>query len=155
MAVGVNRVLIIGWLCLGSAGAMQGQQADEARLPDAPAAVEATTPPTPQKGVVFHKKLFWTLVGVDAASAAADVQTSWHNEQEYPNGYELNSWLYGRRPSLARYYATDAAIDGGGAFLGYKLLHSRRRLFRMAGWALLVGLVGQHTAGWSYNLSVR
>lgn len=107
----------------------------------------ATTPLAPQKNVVFHKKLFWSLVAVDAASAVADAQTSWHNERTYPNSVEHNSWLFGKRPSLGRYYATFAGMDGGAAFMSYKLLHARRRPLRVVGWGLLPISVGNHLYG--------
>jgi hypothetical protein len=143
-------------LCVFAASGVHAQQSDS-QLPDAPTALEQPRPTStpPQSAVVFHTKAFWTLVAVDAASAVADAQTSWHNEQKYSNSYEQNSWLYGRRPSLGRYYATFAVIDGGGALLSYHLLHSRHKLARCAGWALLGGLVAQHTEGWIYNASAH
>ena len=136
------------------AGVVRAQEPDHVPLPDAPSVSSPPPPPITQEApVAFHKKIYWTLVAADAASIVADVQTSWHNEQVFPNGSEQNSWLFGRRPSLARYYVTDVAMDGSGAFLSYKLLHSRRKLFRTAGWVLLAGLVGQHTEGWIYNVN--
>jgi len=104
---------------------------------------------------VFHKKVFWTLVGIDAASAIADVQTSWHVEQTYPNSSEQNSWLYGQKPSLARYYATIALVDGGAIFLSYRLLHSRRRSFHIAGWILPTAAIAGHTEASIHNVRLH
>jgi hypothetical protein len=152
----IRDFLIAACLSLLTTGGVCAQEAEPGQLPDAPSVSSQSSPPTAhQDAVVFHKKVFWSLVAVDAASAVADAQTSWHNEQTYPNGRELNSWLYGRKPSLGRYYGTFAVMDGGGLFLSYKLLHSRRKLLRTPGWALLAGLIGQHTDSWIYNVSVR
>jgi hypothetical protein len=141
----IRNFLIAACLSLLSAGRVCAQQAEPERLPEAPSVSSQPSPPTArQDAVVFHKKVFWTLVGVDAASAVADAQTSWSNLQNYPNTTEINSWLYGRRPSLGRYYATFAVMDGGSAFFSYRLLHSRRKSFRMAGWSLLAVAAGEH-----------
>jgi hypothetical protein len=152
----IRNFLIAVCLSLLAASGVYAQEAEPRQLPDAPGVSSQPSPPTAhQDAVVFHKKVFWSLVSVDAASAVADAQTSWHNEHIYPNGHEVNSWLYGRKPSLGRYYATFVVMDGGGSFLSYKLLHSRGKLRRTAGWVLLAGLIGQHTESWIYNVSVR
>lgn len=153
MQVAVGKALILGLFCVSVAGALQGQKADGAQLPDAPSAAEQprATPASPRTAVVFHKKAFWTLVAVDAASAVADAQTSWHIENLYPNSREQNSWLYGKRPGLARYYLTDLAVDGGSVLLSYKLLHARRRALRVMGWAVLGAVTAAHTEGWIHN----
>jgi len=141
----IRNFLIAACLSLLSAGRVCAQEAEPGQLPDAPGVSSQPSPPTTRHdAVVFHKKIFWTLVGVDAASAVADAQTSWHNEQIDPNATELNSWLYGKRPSLARYYATDVVMDGGAAFLSYKLMHSRRKFLRTAGWGVIAFAAGQH-----------
>jgi hypothetical protein len=151
----VRSFLMVASLSL-LVGSAYPQETGRGQLPDAPG---ASTRPAPtaarQDAVAFHKKVFWTLVGVDAASSVADAQTSWHNEQMSPYLYEQNSWLYGRRPSLGRYYATDLVIDGGAAFLSYKLVHSRRRSLRVAGWILLAGAIAGHTQGWIYNVTAK
>lgn len=155
-ALRLSRNLFVAACLVAASVSMYAQAAQPAQLPDAPAvSTQVPAPPAHQDAVVFHKKVFWTLVGVDAASAVADTQTSWHNEQMNAYGVEQNSWLYGRRPSLGRYYATDVLMDGGGAFLSYRLLRSQRRIFRIGGWALLGALIGQHTDGWIYNVSGR
>ena len=149
----IKNFLIAVCLSLLAAGGVRAQEAEPKQLPDAPGVSSQPSPSAARPdSVVFHKKVFWTLVAVDAGSAIADNQISWHHEQIDPNWYEQNSWLYGRRPSLGRYYASDVLMDGGGAFLSYKLLHSRRKLLRTAGWVLLAGLVGQHTYGWISNV---
>jgi len=155
MKAGLKRTFIAGVFCLGIAAAMQAQKRDGAQLPDAPAAAHglSTVPAEAPKGVVFHKKLFWSLVTADAGSAIADAQTSRHNEDLYPNSYEQNSWLYGKRPSLARYYVTDLAVDGGSALISYELLHSHRRGLRTTGWSLLGAVLVAHTEGWIYNVN--
>jgi hypothetical protein len=141
----IRNFLIAACLSLLAAGSVCAQEAGPRQLPDAPGVSSQPSPPTARHdAVVFHKKVFWTLVGVDAASAVADAQTSSSNLQNYPNTTETNSWLYGRRPSLGRYYATFAVMDGGSAFLSYKLLHSRRKNFRRAGWGLLAFAAGEH-----------
>ncbi len=135
-------------LSLLAAGRVCAQVAEPGQLPDAPGVSPQPSPPTArQDAVVFHKKVFWTLVGVDAASAVADAQISRAGLSMFPNRTEQNSWLYGRRPSLGRYYATDVVTDVGGAFLSYKLLHSRRQSLRVLGWALPIALAVSHADG--------
>ena len=144
----IRRLLIAVCLSLLAAGRVCAQEAEPKQLPDAPGVSSQPSPPTArQDAVVFHKKVFWSLVAVDAASAVADAQLSRAGLRMFPTGHEQNSWLYGRRPSLGRYYATDVVTDGGSAFLSYKLLHSRRRAFRIVGWGLPVAATGGHADG--------
>jgi hypothetical protein len=148
----IRNLLIGACLSLLAAGSVCAQVAEPGQLPDAPGVSSQPSPPRARHdAVVFHKKIFWLLVAVDAASAVADTQTSWHNEQIDPDATELNSWLFGKRPSLARYYATDVVMDGGADFLSYKLLHSRRRFLRVAGWGVLTFAAGQHLNGVRIN----
>lgn len=91
------------------------------------------------------------MVGTLAASSIADVKTSYDAEQRFPNGTEFNDWLYGRRPSLARYSATNMAVDGTIVFVSYKLLHSGHKWVRGVGWSLLVGQTMGHTIAAVYN----
>jgi hypothetical protein len=148
-----SRLLRIGCLCLSVVLTVHAQEPDSRQLPDAPVpASTATTTltsahPNPQAVPVFHKKIFWTLVGVDAAALVSDAQISRTGLEMCPNYAEINSWLYGRRPSLGRYYAMDLATDGGAAFLSYKLLHSRRKYPRLLGWLPLVATSGTHADG--------
>jgi hypothetical protein len=150
------------WMWL-AVGAQAQEPARSEQLPDAPAPNAAPSklivrqdnpgaPPERTNQVVFHKNIYWTLVVVDAGSAVADAQTGWNIEQS-TNGYEENSWLYGRKPSLARYYLTDLATDGGSAVLSYVFLHSRHRWLRVAGWCLPAGAIAGHTDGWIYNIT--
>jgi hypothetical protein len=151
---GAIRLLlsVLLWVCAGTAYAQQS----ETQLPEAPSAAEQpSTAAVHRPPVVFHKKIFWTLVGVDAASAVADAQTSWNDLQMNPNGHEVNSWLYGRRPNLGRYYATFAAVDGAGCFVGDRLLRSRHRSLRILGWALPGAVVAGHAVAAIHNASER
>lgn len=150
-----RNLLIAACLSLLAGGNMIAQDATPGKLPDAPGVSSQPSSTVRREVVVFHTRVFWSLVAVDAASAVADTQTSWHDEQMFPNGSEENSWLYGQRPSRTRYYATDAVMDGGGAFLSYKLLHSRRKFLHTVGWVLLAGLVGQHTESWIHNIRLH
>jgi len=111
------------------------------------------SPPPRPEPVVFHKKIFWSFVVADAASAIADAQTSWSWLQAHPTGVEHDSWLLGRRPGLARYYATFAVVDGGSAILSYKFLHSHGKPLRVVGWGLLALVGGNHLYGVSVNAS--
>jgi hypothetical protein len=129
--------------------ALRGQDGADTPRPNAPVANVGRT--AQQDAVAFHKKIFWAMVGVYGASMIADIQTSYSVEQRFPTGTEFNDWLYGRRPSLARYYATDLAIDSACIFLSYKLLHSRRKWFRGIGWTLLAGQTASHTSAAIYN----
>jgi len=148
----IRNVLVTGCLFIGAVRPAIGQEATMDRLPDAPVASAQPSPAPRGDGVVLHKKVFWTLVAVDAGSAVADAQTSDHIRNLYPNSSEQNAWLYGRRPGLPRFYATDAVIDGGFAFLSYKLLHSQRKYSRSLGWVLLAVVIGGHTDGWIHNV---
>ena len=145
----IRKLGFVYWVFLVFAVPVQGQSSGAAQPPDAPTPSFQVTPQ--QNSVAFHAKVFWPMVGALAGSIIADAQTSYNGEQRFPKGYELNSWLYGLRPSLARYYLTDVAIDGAGVFISYKLLHSRRKFFRVAGWTLLAGQTAGHTTGAIYN----
>ena len=148
----IRRLLLACLICLTAASAVHAQNAGT-ELPDAP--VPNPPPLARQDAAVFHGKIFWPLVAALAASAVADAQTSHNDELQYPNGSEYNSWLYGRRPSLGRYYATFAVMDGGGSFLSYKLLHSRHKPLRVAGWGVIAALIGSHAAGAILNSGLR
>jgi len=129
------------------------QSGDSTPLPDAPVASSRPSPPAASpKIVVFPQKVFWSLVAADAASAVADTQTSWNNLQQNPNLHENLSWLLGRRPGLARYYLTFAAVDGASGFISFRLLHSQRKVLRITGWGLLGGMIALHTDGWIHNV---
>jgi hypothetical protein len=147
-------VIIVARLCLVADPGALAQTGDAAQLQEAPSLSSQPLPSTRRvPAVPFHKEIFWTLVAFDAASAVTDGQTSRHNEQTYPEAREENSWLYGQRPSLGRYYGMFALIDGGGSFLSYKMLHSRHKILRTAGWIVMAELIGQHTVAWIGNVS--
>ncbi len=119
--------------------------------PDAPSKVGASreTPirPSPQltNPVLFRKNFFWPLVAACGTAAIFDAQMSHSHSVKYPNSTETSSWLLGQRPSLGRYYATFAVMDGGTAFASYKLLRSHRKTVRVIGWGILGGLAAIHT----------
>ena len=140
----VNAVCL--WLV--AVGTLFAQEVKPAPLPEAPGtSSQPSSSPARSNAVVFHRKVFWSLVAVDAASAVADTQISHAGLQTCPNYREGNSWLYGPRPSLGRYYATDVVIDGGGALLSYWLLHSRHKPIRVFGWLPLAVTLGSHGEG--------
>jgi hypothetical protein len=148
------RLLIAACLYLSTVSFVYSQERHRDQLPDAPVAFAAPSPssqpsqaPMQQDEVVFQKKVFWSLVAVDAGSAIADAQISRTGLRTCPNYREQNSWLYGLRPTLGRYYATNAVMDSGSAFLAYKLLHSHYRIVRMLGWLPLAVTTGGHADG--------
>ena len=144
----IRNFLIVAWLSLLAVNSVRAQEAGPRQLPDALGTSSRPSPPAVRhEAVVLHKKVYWALVGVDAASAVADAQISRAGLQMYPTIQEKNSWLYGRRPSLGRYYATDVVTDAGSAFLSYRLLHSRRRPLRILGLALPAAMAGMHADG--------
>lgn len=138
---------LVAILCLTAA------RADD--LPDAPSnnPIErpvTTTPTAPKPSrvrspVVFNKRAYWSLVAACGTAAVFDAQMSHTDLVNHPDHTENGSWLLGRRPSLSRYYAMFALMDGGTAVISYKLLHSRRRPLRIVGWGLLGGLTAIHT----------
>lgn len=140
----VVRLLLISIILLILPAVVQAQNRVSGESPYPQAANLPFAPE--QKPAVFRNKIFWPLVGAYAASAIADAQTSYKNEQKFPKGTEQNDWLYGRRPSLARYYLTNAAIDGAATFISYKVLHSRRKSLRVAGWGLLAEGTASHAS---------
>ena len=95
------------------------------------------------------------MVGAYTAAAVADVQTSNAGLKRDPGAHELNSWLLGKRPSLARYYATDAVVDGAIVFTSYKLLHSHGKHVRQLGWSLMIGGTAVHTSSAILNSRIR
>jgi hypothetical protein len=149
-------IIIAAFFCLGADWSALAQAGGSLPLPDAPNPSPQPSSPSPAvrpQTIPSHKRIFWTLVAFDAASAVTDAQTSSHNEQTYPEAREQNSWLYGSRPSLARYYGMFALIDGGGSFLSYKMLHARHKILRTAGWIVMAELIGQHTVAWIGNVT--
>jgi hypothetical protein len=119
-------------------------------LPDAPSNNPRTTTPVSStrssepKPVVFNKQAYWSLVAACGTAAIFDAQMSHADLVNHPNHIEAGSWLLGSRPSLGRYYAMFALLDGGTAAISYKLLHSRRKPVRIIGWGLLGGLTVIH-----------
>lgn len=137
--------LLIAVLLFSAAVPLSGEDLPEAPSSAAKVPVSASeTPAGSQNNVVFHKKVFWSLVATCGTAAVYDAQMSHSYEATHPNSHEAASWLLGRRPSLGRYYATFAVMDGGAALISYKLLHARRKPLRVLGWSLLAGLTAIH-----------
>jgi len=134
--------LLMLFFCVAAAQAQNNLPDAPSKTNDAPAPLTAaTSTESVSNPVVFHKKIFWPLVGACATAGAFDVQMSYDYDQSHPTARETTSaWLVGRRPSLGRYYATIAVLDAGTALASYKLLHSRRKALRVVGWSMLGGL---------------
>jgi hypothetical protein len=140
----IRRLIVACLLCLVAASMVRAQNTGS-EPPDIP--MPNPPPRVRHDAVIFHDRIFWPLAAALAASAIADAQTSYSNELRYPTGHERNSWLLGRKPSLGRYYATFAVMDGGGSFVSYKLLHSHHKPLRAVGWGMLAALTGNHAGG--------
>jgi hypothetical protein len=106
----------------------------------------ATTPSTAAHPVVFNKRAYWSLVAACGTAAILDAQMSHADLVRHPTHFEAGSWLLGRRPSLGRYYAMFALLDGGTAVISYKLQHSRHKPLRIVGWSILGYLTAVHTS---------
>ena len=123
-------------------------------LPNAPARQGASASPSSTAGemasasqretAIFPKKVFWPTVAALGTSAAFDAQMSRTYLVDHPNAHEAQSWLLGKRPSLGRYYATFAVMDGAAAVISYKLLHSHRKPVRVIGWSMIGSLTALH-----------
>jgi len=141
-----GKVLLAACLALGTPDFAQSTQAVE--LPDAAGVTPAPSPSVrPHGDVRFRKKIFWTFVAVDAASAVSDTQISRAGLQICQRSSEANSWLYGQKPGLGRYYATDIVLDGGADLLSYKALHSHHKPLHLLGWLPLAVMAGSHATG--------
>ena len=128
----MGKIAVILLLLAGSAYA--------AKLPEAPSSSKPKTP-----------KLFWVATGIYAGAIVADGQTTMRIINN--GGVESwNSWLYGMRPTHARFYTTSTAMDGMQIALSYKLIRSRRKWMRVAGWALLAGGIEEHVRGAIHNV---
>ena len=57
-------------------------------------------------------KKFWIATAVIVAASALDVESTMHWQRACPACREMNSWLYGKRPSRKRMYLTLGAITG-------------------------------------------
>jgi hypothetical protein len=120
-------------------------------MPNGTASANTTAPsvtmasPSHPNNVDFPKKVYWPLVAACGTAAVFDAQMSHGYLTRHPDQIESGSWLLGRRPSLGRYYATFAIMDGGVAVISYKLLHSRHKPLRVIGWGLLGGQTAIHT----------
>lgn len=132
-----------------------------AQLPDAPSTAasasahdsaneqpDASTPATVvsnRSPVVFPKKISWPIVAACGTAAVFDAQMSHGYGVNHPNATENVDWLFGRKPSLARYYATFAVMDGTAVFLSYRLLHSHHKAARIIGWGIIGSMTAIHT----------
>jgi len=115
------------------------------QLPSPTRSSDVAVPPNRRTGVVFPKKVYWPLVAACGTAAIFDAQMSYSYEVSHPTSSDSGAWLVGKRPSLGRYYATFAVLDGGTVLISYKLLHSRRKAVRIIGWGLLGGVTAIHT----------
>jgi hypothetical protein len=84
-------------------------------------------------------------VAACGTAAIFDAQMSHSYLVTHPATTENGSWLLGQRPSLGRYYAMFAVLDGGAAVISHKSVHSRRKPVRIVGWSILGGLTAIHT----------
>lgn len=137
---------LIAFFCLAAAVQAQNSLPAPAKTDGAPAPLTAVVPPpsTHSRGM-FRPNIFWPLVAACGSAAVVDGKMSRTYLDTHPMSEEIDSaWLVGRRPSLGRYYATFVVLDGGGALISYKLLHSRRKAFRVVGWSILGGLTYIH-----------
>jgi hypothetical protein len=108
-------------------------------LPDAPSASRRTP------------KAFWVLTAAYGASVVADAETTAAFVQvQCVEGW--NPWLYGKRPSRARFYAAAGAMAVSTVFASRKMVRSRKKLVRAAGWTLLAGMAQGHARGAIHNI---
>jgi hypothetical protein len=114
-------------------------------LPAAASAPASQVTPNRRTSVVFPARVYWPLVAACGTAAIFDAQMSHSFLVSHPDTTENGSWLLGQRPSLGRYYAMFAVLDGGVAVISYKLVHSRRKPVRIVGWSILGGLTAIHT----------
>ena len=110
------------------------------------AQTERAAPSTP--------KSFWVACGALAGGVAADAASTHGYLQR---GYvEVDSpLLYGRRPSMVRFVAVSAALEGGAAYLGYRMVRSDKKAWRVAGWTLLSWRIGTRWGAAGQNWSLR
>lgn len=92
-----------------------------AEIPDAPSA-------TPKK--------FWALTGIYAGGIVADTITT-QQYQQVGCVEVANPFLYGVHPKPARFIAVSAALFTAETLAARKMVRSRNRYWRIAGYALI------------------
>ena len=63
-------------------------------------------------------------------------------------------WLYGRKPSNARFYGASFAVEGGEILAAHLLLKSHHRIFRIAAHSLVNYDTWTHIHGGENNLKL-
>lgn len=99
-------------------------------------------------------KSFWVAAGALAGGITADALTTHHYVQL---GYteQDSPLLYGHRPGMVRFVAVSAVLEGGAAYLGYRMVRSDKKAWRVAGWTLLGWRIGTRWSSAGQNWSLR
>ena len=82
-------------------------------------------PPTPVNAAV--KEEFWALSTLSTLAVVGDAETSARVYAKCAGCYEVNSWLYGRRPGRARLYGEMLPIQAATIYVAYQLQKRCRR----------------------------
>jgi hypothetical protein len=125
--------------------------ASAAELPEAPQPAQRS------------QKAFWAEVAAYAAVNVADGVSTvrfvglGNRCGIYHRGcFESESpWLYGRKPTAARYFAASFALAGIDAYVSYRLERSPRRGFRILGQGIMPFETAAHAQGLAQNLSLK
>lgn len=134
---------------------------DAVSLPDAPstsihAVISQSSMTAPQRAysateTSFSRKIYYSELAVFAITDIADgLSTARDSRWGYA---EETSYEFGTHPTAARYFITSGIIDGAQCFAAWKLEHSDRKFFRMAGHAIMLSGAGIHARSFGLNVS--
>jgi hypothetical protein len=99
---------------------------------------------------------FAIAVGVMIAGTVADVETTAAALERCKNSHEVNSWLYGRRPSRGRMYGINVPIMAAVTWIAAKNKQDKRAGDFHAMWPItLLVTGGVHGFAAAHNASVR
>lgn len=95
---------------------------------------------------------FGLLAMAAAVATVMDVESTVRAQRD-PEAVEVNSWIYGERPSRARMYGVNLPLAAGFAYLAYNLKRSSSPSSHSSAWrAPLLLLSAGHAAAALANL---
>jgi len=99
---------------------------------------------------------YGVAVAVMAAGTVADMETTVRGLERCKNGHEVNSWLYGRRPSRARLYGINIPIMAGVAWVAAKTKQDKKSGDFHAMWPVpMLITAGVHGMVAAHNANIR
>jgi hypothetical protein len=136
-----NKILIGAALGLAMTASVHAQS----KLPDAP------VPHFDRKEFILESSALTLANVLDGISTARDTRMGF-SEAQFPRG---SAALLGTHPGAARYACVMGLEQGIAEFSAYRMEHSRYKLLRATGHALLIEGISVHIEGAANNLYLQ